>query len=380
MVGFVPLTGFYVLYFTTVGITLPFLPAYLKSLGLPESQVGLLLALGPLMAMLAPPFWGHLADRFGRLDRVLAVISLGAFLGFAPLLVAERFVPIALTLAAYGFFASSITSILDSLALHRVAAHGGSYSRLRLFGSLGFVLASALFGFAVDRVDRRTVMVPLSLMAVYFLWSLTLRAKSAVVPNRHPLQGVRLLRDRDLALVLFASALHWVACSPFHGNFGIHVTALGLPPWVIGVSASIGVIAEIGVMYAYPRFSEKVAPRHLLFVSFVASAVRWAGMAFVDSAAAIVALSVLHGLTFGAFYVAAVQYVSLRVPPSARATGQALMVSVTFGLGGLVGYATAGAGYQHLGGYRLFLFAAALELIPALMVLFVRPARLLRAG
>lgn len=377
--GAVPLVGFYILYFGTIGITLPFLPAWFKSEGLSASQVGLLLALQPTMALAAPPLWGWLADRLGRADRVLTGIAVGAVLGFLPLLWAQTLPAMFAAMAAYAFFASSITTLVDSLALQRVTLHGGTYARLRMYGSLGFVLASTSFGLLVDEVDRRTVLVPVALMGAYALWSLSLRARSAAVPSRSPLAGWALLRHRDLALVLAASCLHWLACAPFHGTFGIHVVGLGLDPWVIGVSAGVGVVAEIAVMFAYPQLTRRIKPRHVLFISFVASALRWAGMAVVDAPGAIVALSVLHGLTFGSFYVASVGFIALRVPEALRSTGQALLVSITFGLGGLLGYLGAGVGYEWLGGHRLFAVAAVLELLPALLILFVRDAGTTRA-
>jgi PPP family 3-phenylpropionic acid transporter len=83
----------------------------------------------------------------------------------------------------------------------------------------------------------------------------------------------------------------------------------------------------------------------------------------------LVALAPLHGLTFGAFYVASVAFLSRRVPPELRASGQALFSAVTFGLGGLVGYASSGAAYDWLGGHRLFAVAAVLELVAAVLVL-----------
>jgi MFS transporter, PPP family, 3-phenylpropionic acid transporter len=370
--GVLPVAGFYVLYFGALGVILPFLPAWLRSLGLAGWEIGVLLAFNPALALAAPPFWGYLADRLGRPDRVLSLIALGALLGFAPLALSSRFSALALSLASYAFFASSITTLLDSLALQRVALHGGSYARLRLFGSFGFVVSSTLFGLSVAEVDRRAVFVPMALMAAYFGWSFTLKARATSLPARHPLAGLALIRHRDLALMLAAACTHWIACAPFHGMFAIHVTALGLPPWVIGVSSGIGVLAEMAVMYAYPRFVERTSPRRVLLVAFLASAVRWAGMVAADSAPAIVALSLLHGMTFGAFYVAAVAFVSSRVPEQLRASGQALMTSVTFGLGGLLGYLSAGTAYDWLGGQRLFAVSAVGEFVPALLILLVR--------
>ncbi len=170
------IAGFYVLYFGAVGVTLPFLPAYLKSLSLSGAQVGVLLALSPLMSLVAPPIWGHLADRSGRPDRVLTVVTLGAAVGFAPLLVADRFALLVACLVGYAFFNSAVTSLIDSLSIQRVALQGGSFAYLRVFGSLGFVLSSSAFGFAVAAPGRATVAVPLGMMRLYFLWSFSVRA------------------------------------------------------------------------------------------------------------------------------------------------------------------------------------------------------------
>jgi PPP family 3-phenylpropionic acid transporter len=374
--GWLPLVGLYGLYYGTVGILLPFLPAYLKGLSLSGAQVGALLALGPLMSLVAPPLFGHWADRTGRLGGVLTFISVGAFLGLLPLLRATTFWAAAVALAAYAFFSSSITTLLDSMALHRVAVSGGSYARLRLFGSAGFVCSSALFGALVEKVDRWTVIVPLSLVACYAGWSLTLRAQQVPPAGRQrAFAAWGVVKSRDVALLLAASALHWIACAPFHGNFSIHVAALALPPSVVGASAGLGVLAEIAVMLLYPIVAERFSPRHVLAFSFAASAVRWWGMSVAHSAGAIMALSLLHGLTFGAFYIGAVGFLARRIPASQRASGQALLVAVTFGFGGLCGYLCAGAGYDWLGGHRLFAVGGALEVVAAGIVLLARPSR-----
>lgn len=363
--GAVPIAGFYLLYFAGVGITLPFLPAYLKSLSLSGTQVGLLLGLGPLASLLAPPLWGHLADRFGRPERVLSVVALGMAAGFALLLGASRFGALVACLAVYSFFYAAVTPLIDSLALQRVAAAGGSFAHLRLFGSLGFVLSSSAFGFAIARPDRATVAVPLALMGAYFLWSFTLDSRAAPGIAPHPLAGLRLLGRPQISVLLAATGLHWLSCTPFHGTFSIHVTALGLPPSVVGTSAALGVLAEVGVMLLYPRFAGRISPPRLLVVACVASALRWAGMAVAVRPEVIVPLQLLHGLTFGAFYVAAIAHLGEHVPPSLRASGQALFASVTYGIGGLLGYVGSGVGYDLLGGHRLFAVAAGLELVAA---------------
>ncbi|SEU32888.1 MFS transporter [Stigmatella erecta] len=372
--GRTPLAVFYFLYFGTVGITQPFLPAYLRSLDLSTSQVGLLLALSPLMSLVTPPVWGHLADRTGQIGRILTVLAVGATLCFAPLLKVDHFLALLATLAAFAAFSSSITPMVDSLALNRVAQVGGSYAHLRLFGSLGFVVITTSFGLMAQRVDARIVAVPLALLGLLALWSFTLHGRSASGASRHPLAGFQLLRgNTDLRWMLAATCLHWMACTPYNGMLAIHVLSLGLPPSVVGLSAGTAVTAEVAAMLLYPRFADRIAPRHLLCVAFGLSALRWLGMAFVTSALPLIALALVHSLTFGIFYVASVAFMARRIPVHLRATGQGLFSAITMGIGGLVGSASSGVGYALLGGHGLFAVAAGLEVVAALLVLQVSP-------
>jgi PPP family 3-phenylpropionic acid transporter len=368
--GRIPLFGFYFLYFGAIGVTLPFLPAYLRSLQLSTTQVGFLLSLGPLSSLLTPPLWGHLADRTGKLSLVLTLLTVGAALCFAPLLAVASFPALALTLAAYACFSASITPMVDSLALNRVAQEGGSFAHVRLFGSLGFIVLSTTFGLMAREVGPLTVVVPLVLLVLLALWSLSLRSHVTPGAATHPLAGLRLLRDnKDLRWLLAATCLHWMACAPYNGMLAIHVLSLGLPPSVVGLAAGLGVAAEVPAMLLYSRFADRIAPRYLLCIAFAASALRWGGMSLVTSPTLLVALSLLHSLTFGIFYVASVAFMARRVPPHLRASGQGLFAAVTFGVGGLLGYATSGAGYALLGGQALFAVAGVLEVVAALFVL-----------
>ena len=369
----VPLGGFYFLYFGALGITLPFFPAYLKSLALSTSQVGVLLALPPLFSLIAPPLWAQLADRSGRADVVLSVLSIGAGASFSLLLAAQRFTSLLLVMGAYAAFNTSITPLIDSLTLERLTTSSGSYARVRLFGSIGFVLSSTIFGMAVSKIDRATVIVALCLMAGYFAWSLGIRTASVVADVGRQFGGFGLLADRDLAVFLTCTCLHWIACAPFHGTFSIHLQALGLRPTVVGLASGLGVSVETALMYFYPRFANRISAKHLLFVAFLASSLRWIGMAAVDRSVFIILLSLLHAFTFGAFYIASVAHVASRTPPQLRSSGQGLFVSVTFGIGGLIGYLLSGVGYDALGGHRLFAVAGLVELAAAWLILQIKP-------
>lgn len=366
---------FYVLFFMSVGVTLPFLPVYYESLGIQPSQIGVLLSVGPLFALLAPPLWGQVSDRTGRPGLVLFLISAGSLLGFGALLQATSFAAVLAALALFSLFGAATTTVIDSLALTHVEQHGGTFASIRTFGSAGFVVATLAFGFFVDVVDRRVIVVTLVLIVAYTAWAgLTLARRPANRRDgpRADLRGaLSLLANPQIRWLLVASAAHWIACAPYHGSLGLHFKALGFAPSTLGLSASVAVTSEIVVLFTWPRWAHLLKPRSLLTIAFVVSALRWAAMSLTSSPVLLVALAASHGISFGAFYVASISWVAERAPGSLRATGQSLFVAATFGLGGLVGFTGSGRLYGLLGGHRLFAGAALFEALPLLVVGFL---------
>lgn len=367
-----PLIVFYVLFFMTIGVSLPFMPGYFKTLGFSGAQSGTLLAVGPLFALFMPPLWGQLADRTGRPGLMLLLCTLGGAGGYALLAGATTFTQALLALCFHAAFASAITSMADTLALHHVQQHGGTYSGIRTFGSLGFVLTSLPFGFLITEIDRTTVLAPLVLLSTAGLaCALTLaRLPGRVHEGPKPSfeSALALARQPEVFLFLLATSLHWISCAPYHGSLAPHVKDLGLPPWVVGVSSSVGVGSEILVMITWPRWSGLLSTKKLLLWVFVASSVRWAVMSLTSNPWVLVGAAALHGLTFGAFYLASIDWMVKRAPGSLRATGQTLFAAATFGVGGIVGYRISGGLYDALGGHRLFAVAAVMALLPAVVM------------
>lgn len=368
------ITLYYLFIYGAIGITLPFFPQYLKSLGLTGTEVGLLLSVSPALSLVAPPLWGQLADRTGRPGLILLVVTGSACACFGLFLVVKSFAAVFFVFLVYGCFASAISTLIDSMTLRHVARSGGSYARLRLWGSIGFATMSLSFGRLVDVIDERVVIVTVVLTGLGTAWTAIGLSRVKVVAAAGPRPDFKaaagLAESREVRLFLVAVALHWFACGPYHSALSIHVTAMKLPNRVIGDAATLGVLSEIAIMMTWPRWGHVFSPRKLLFVSFAASAVRWAGVALTTNGDVLVALGLFHSLTFGVFFLSAVAFMAERSPETLRATGQALFVAAAFGVGGLSGYLATGVGLDLLpSSHAVFGIAAALELVPALLVL-----------
>ncbi len=364
---------FYFLYYGGVGAFLPYFAAYLRGLGFSGEQIGTVQMMGPLVAAPAALTWAAVADRLGAPARALRFATLWA-------LAAAVFLPLARTPLAMGavlfvqsLAASAMVPLVDSVAIEWVRAQPGrSYTGLRLFGSLGFIALAQGVGLALTaRGDLPgDPVVPITVLACVAGYAIA----AGRLPSR-PRAGERprladvaaLLRDRELLVLLAACALHWAACAPYHLLFGVFVRDRGLPASVTGLGMAVGVAAEILVFVLLPRLERRLSGRGLFAVAFGGTVLRWLLLSRSESAASIVGLQALHGLTFGLFWGATVATMGKAVPSHLRATGQALVAAVVFGAGNVLGYQLSGAGYDL---YRsvspLFGWAAAVEVVPLL--------------
>jgi PPP family 3-phenylpropionic acid transporter len=273
----------------------------------------------------------------------------------------------------------AVVPLLDSLTMEQVRRTPGQvYARIRLGGSLGFAVLALLVGILLAwRGDRPAdPLVPWLILSLVAGYALAVRG----LPHGEPPGGDRpgwlavraLLRDRRLLLLLAGGALHWMACAPFHLFFGLLVRDRALPSAVTGLGMGAGVVAEMAVLLAFPRLHGRWSLRALFAAAFGASAARWLLLSQAESAGAVIALQLLHGMTFGLFWGCSVEAMSRMVPGPLRATGQALYTSVVFGVGNAVGYQLSGLALDHYGtSPPLFAWAGMVELLPLLGVLLL---------
>jgi PPP family 3-phenylpropionic acid transporter len=373
-----PLAVFYVCAFISVGIATPYLSPYLSDLGLSGSQIATVLSLTPICYLGVPLLWGWIADRTHRHDRVLRVAAFGAALGIALLSRAHGFRG---ALPAYALFAAfyvGIGPVVDTLAVAS-SPQGRGYGRLRMWGSFGFLVAAALGGVVLAVRGSRPAdpAVPLMMLAglcAAGATSFAIPTNSAAHRAKPRLAEVSAVwRDRRFRLLLLVAALHWMAMAPYNVFFGLLLRNRHLSPAIGGAAFAVGVIAEGAIMFWFAELRRAFRLETLLCVAFAATVARWALVSWVTGAFWMVALQALHGLTFGLFWVTGISLLNEIVPPTVRATGQALYLAAMLGLGSLAGYHATGLildTFHDVG--PAFLAAGAAELAPFAIVWQVR--------
>ncbi|BDG10359.1 MFS transporter [Anaeromyxobacter paludicola] len=364
---------FYALYYGSVGATLPFLAPYLRGLGFSGAAIGTVQLIGPLLSAPVALGWAAAADRLGAPARALSLAALWAAAATAFLPLAHAPAAVALVLGLQALAQPAVIPLADAVTLEQTRPPGPSYTRIRLFGSLGYILLAQGLGLLLtargDRAGDAAVPLAIAACVAGYAWAARRLPETAAAGPRPALrETLALLRSPPLLALIAACALHWAACAPFHLLFGVFVRDAGLPSGVTGLAMTVGVGAEVLVLLAYPRLAARLSPRALFLAAFAGSALRWTLLSQARSAAAVVALQSLHGLTFGLFWGAAMSAMTALVPSRLRVTGQALFSAVVFGAGNGLGYQLAGIGYDRLGGVGpLFGWAARVELVPLVL-------------
>jgi PPP family 3-phenylpropionic acid transporter len=365
--------AFYFTFFGALGIFMPFFTVLLVERGLSPSEATRVLSLSPLMSLLVPPLFGLWADARqarGRLLRGASLLAWVAFLGFfraaaRPALYA--------TTALFALCRAPLTSLVDATALEHVRRAGGSYGRLRLWGSLGFLVAVAAAGSLAQRAGTPVIVGGTA-------WALGLvAAVSFALPAPPPVENrsavgawLQLLSDGEWWILLLAVGLGQMATAAYDAGFSLHLVRLGYGGRFIGVAYAIGVAAEIALLAASGAIVRRVGVHRLFVLSLLTAVVRWGLLARVSSPAAILCLQPLHGVTFGLFWVAGVTLVrdrGLGAPTAAQG-----LFATALGTGSLIGMSLTGR-LLEAGGGRLLYGAAALTAAAATLAAAVHAAR-----
>lgn len=373
------LSAFYFAYFAYVGAVAPYFSLYLASLGLAAAQIGVLLSLGSMTRVFGPNFWGWVADRTQRRARIISLtLALGGAC-FAGFFFVRSFWGLFALLLATGFFSSASMPLTESLTLSHLRGAVSSYSSIRLWGSVGFILTVTLIGYALDGLPVASLLW--MVLATYALgWACALAVPNARAGGGHAEPGPvwNILRRPEVAALLGACFLMSLAHGPLYAFYSIYLVGHGYSKSAVGWMWTVGVIAEIMVFMLMPALTRRYSLSLILRVCFAATALRFLMIGWgVDSVAVLFAAQLLHALSFGAYHAAAVTAIHHWFKGAHQVRGQAIYTSVSFGAGGMCGSALSGIGWDSLGAAWTFSAAGFAALAGyALLQWKVRPAHI----
>jgi PPP family 3-phenylpropionic acid transporter len=365
------LSGLYFGYYAFVGAYLPYFALYLASLGLLPWQIGVLLSLGQFTRVFAPNVWALLADRYGNTLFLLRLAFALAVLAFCGLFGVRGFYALMAVLAVHSFFASAAMPLFEAMTLNHLRGQYARYGLIRLWGSIGFIIAVTVIGWSLDRVsiDNLLWMIALPLCGA-LLFAFVLKAPARIAyASAEPIWQIA--RRPEIAALLAAGFLMCVAHGPLYAFYSIYLDATGYSKTLVGALWSLGVIAEIVIFLAMPHWLMRFTPRSILLASFALATLRFSLIGWgVEHLMVLVFAQLLHAASFGSFHAAALAVVNESFTGARHVRGQALFSSLTYGAGSAVGALSAGLLWQSVGPAWTYSFASACAACGLLLLLW----------
>ena len=368
-------SGFYFFYFASLGVFLPFWPLYLRHLGFHAIEIGQLMAVVMAAGIVAPNLWGWLADHTGQRILLVRLAAFGGAAGTLGLQWVTEFYGMIPLLLVFSFFWYATLPVVEGVTLTHLERHGGRrypYTRVRLWGSVGFMTACLTLSVALFKMEGDVWwLVPLSLSLCHLgLWltSLTLTSRAQLTDHSEPVALTDLLRHPVVLGLLAAFVLMQVSHGPFYTFFSIYLEQSGYPVQGLAVLWSVGVFGEVMVFLFFSRWLARHRARHLFALAFFLAAARWVMLGnFPQYWEVVLATQCLHAATYGLYHAVSMRLVHRLFPGRLQSRGQALYSSLNFGVGAALGSLLSGIAWDKIGATATFNGAAAIALAGMLL-------------
>lgn len=350
--------------FLAIGVFMPFWPLWLADRGLGAEQISWLLAVASWVRIATTPALCRAYDRGGWFRHLPMTLVLAATAGYALFSFAEGFWVLLLLQIFTAIAFQPLMPIIDSRAMAEVRAERIDYGRIRLWGSLTFILATLGAGYLLE---RQPVSIVLWLMlSALMVTTLAIAALPKVSNGKTGEPGgdrgdtvrlVEIFAQRPLVVCLVVGALIQGSHGMYYALGSLHWQSAGLSSETIGWLWSLGVIAEIFLFARGRVLLRRLGPSGLLIAAGLAGTLRWVILGTTTVLVPVLFAQALHAFTFAATHLALMHAISIYAPPRLASTTQALNTSVGYGvaIGGAM--LASGALYERFGGETYFAMA-----------------------
>jgi PPP family 3-phenylpropionic acid transporter len=364
------LSSFYFAYYMFVGAFVPYWGLYLKSVNFSAVEIGILLSLFQVSRIFSPSFWGWLADHTNRRVAWIKFTALLGLLGYIGVFFGTSFIWLFFVMAALSVFTSSTLPLAEAVTMAHIEPANQPYGRIRVWGSIGFIVAAVGLGVVLDH-SKITSLLWFLLVVQASLFTLSFYIPEPHVPPHHTdhLSIWKIVRRPEVLSLLVGCCLMVSAHSVYYSFYSIYLEAHGYSKSWIGALWAVGVICEILIFIVMPKLTAKFSLKQILLVSLSLAVLRFSMIGLgVSSLWVLMLAQTLHAATFGSFHAASVAIIQQYFKGRHQAKGQAIYSSVGYGLGGTIGGVSGGYALQYLGGETTFLLAAIYPLVGFMVI------------
>jgi MFS transporter, PPP family, 3-phenylpropionic acid transporter len=354
------LSSFYLCYFAALGSFIPYWSLYLKENGFNPAEIGQLSALLVGTKIIAPNLWGWIADHSRKNLPIIRWTSFFAALLFAGFLAIHNYMEFAWLTIGFSFFWNAPLPLFEAATLAHLQAEPHRYSRIRLWGSVGFILTVVGVGKLLD--TQSILLLPVlitSLLGFTWLTALVTPESRTTSHDHSTVKITSIIKKPEVIAFLLVFILIQFAHAPYYVFYSIYLKEHLYSTSTTGLLWSLGVIAEIVLFLLMKGLLKRYSLRGILLASLLFAILRWVLIGgYVDNLGLLLLAQLLHAATFGAAHIAAIHFVHCYFDEQHQGKGQALYHSLSFGLGGMAGSLLSGHYWESLGSHVIYSAAA----------------------
>lgn len=372
------LASFYFAYYAALGAFNPYWSLYLKARGQDVAAISILMSLWYGTRILAPSTWSALAARSRKPIHWLRAGCVLTLLSFAVFTVPLDFKALFIAMCAFCFVYNAVMPQFEAITLSHLVGRSERYGRIRVWGSIGFVLVVSLFGVLLDRLGEGNLpwlMLPLFAALCVSAWFNNYGSTSSSTPDGPSTPFLVRLKRPEVIAFFVVALLMQICFGPYYTFYSIYLDEHGYSTSALGIYWSIGVILEIAVFALSSWIFRRWSAATILLTSLFAATVRWAMVAaYPDNATMMALAQCAHSLSFAAFFAVSMQYLVMFFPGRENGHAQGIYYGFSSGVGGVLGALLSGLIWKIAGGEVAFFLASLVAALAfAVAWIWIRP-------
>ncbi len=370
--------SFFFVFFAAIASFSPYLVPYFQSLDFTGSQIGFLTAVPPLIILFTAPFWTRLADRTNRHKLIMGLALLVSTTGLFLYPQAKTFLAVLGIAILLNIFSAPILSFANSATMFMLGTENELFGRLRLGGTIGFGIMASIAGILVEARGMKVAFwLAAGLFFIGFLISLQLSyrdegshpAEEHIQSNNQSIGT--LLKSPQWFLFLIIAFVGGLAMTTANNYFFPFMQEIGASESTMGLTLTIGTIAEIPILLFANLFIKRFKAYGTLILSTLITGIRFILFALAGDPMIVMIIQILNGFTFPLLTVAGVAYADEYAPLELRATAQGLFNAAMMGLGAAAGGLISGLLLERIGAQSLYMTVGIIILFILAIVTFL---------
>ena len=337
-------------YFAYAGLFGTYAPLWFQSLGFSTFAIGVLASVQSATRLFSPYAWGWVADHTGQRTQLLRAAAALAVLFSLGYFVSPAYGWIAAVTAALFVCTAGVIPISEAALAHFVSRgatlDAGRYGRVRVWGSIGFILAVVGSGVLLEWLGVGAFPgLVIALLLLLLIAALRLPVVTEAVHGSEAAPGALAVLREPVVAWFFAGMFFTVlAHTSLYAFFSLYLVSLGYTKSAVGLVWAVGVVAEVVWFWFQGAWLARWPAHAWLLIAAAVSVLRFAVIAaFGASPLLLVLTQCLHAITFAAQHSSCIAVINVHFPGRLRGRGQALYTVIGYGASGVIGGVAGGA-------------------------------------